>query len=312
MRPGAPDIAAVAALARHIFPPTLVLTVERMAEGVATFVYRITRGNERFYLRLLPEVGDSFAPELRAHALLRKRGVSIPEVVHFEHRNETFGLSVLVTTEIAGRSVALEGFGEHTPGVIIAAGRDLASINSLPVDGCGWIRRDAPIVADLTAELPTNRAFLTEHLESDLAFLGTALLDPSEIAAIRATLARHDAWLDADRGHLAHGDLDVTHIYQHNGRYSGIIDFGEIRGTDRWYDLGHFAMRDVELLPVPALPWLLEGYAAVTPLPDDHLRRISFASLVIGIRTAARLGQRGRHDRSATAAIRRGVAALRE
>jgi hypothetical protein len=59
------------------------------------------------------------------------------------------------------------------------------------------------------------------------------------------------------------------------------------------------------------LPWLLEGYATITPLPDDHPQRIAFASLLIGIRTAARVGQKGRHDRSALQAIRRGVAALR-
>src|SRR5436305_1724519 len=162
MRPGGPSVEAVTVLARTIFPPTQSLVVERLAEGVATYVYRIGRGDERFYLRILPEIGDSFAPEL---------------------------------------------------------------------------------------------------------------------AAIRATIARHDAWLDAGHGHLAHGDLDATHIFQHEGGYAGIIDFGEIRGTDPWYDLGHFAMRDGEILPAPLLPWLLEGYGSVAPLPDDHPQRIAFASL---------------------------------
>jgi aminoglycoside phosphotransferase (APT) family kinase protein len=310
MRPGGPRVEAVAALARAIFPPTQSLAVARMAEGVATYVYRIGRGDERFYLRVLPEVGYGFAPELRVHALLRERGVSVPEVLYFEHRNETFGMSVLVTTELAGSSVARAGLGARTPEVLAAAGRDLAIINSLPVAGFGWVRRDAPLVTDLAAELPTNRAFLTEYLESDLAFLGTNLLNPAEVAAVRATLARYDAWLDAEQGQLAHGDLDATHIFQQDERYAGIIDFGEIRGTDPWYDLGHFAMRDGELLPTPMLPWLLEGYATAAPLPDDHRQRIAFASLLIGIRTAARVAQKGRNDRSALQAIRRGVAAL--
>ena len=311
MRRPALDGEAIVALARSIFPATQPLTVERVPEGISTYVYRIERGNERFYLRLLPEVGDSFAPELRAHALMRERGIRVPEVIYFEHRNEVFGLSVLVTTEIAGCSAAQAGLGEATREVITAAGRDLAIINSLPVAGYGWVTRDRPLVTDLAGDLPTNRAFLTEHLSGDLAFLETGLLDHAEVAAIRATLTRHDAWLDADHGQLAHGDFDTTHIFQHGGHYTGIIDFGEIRGTDPWYDLGHFAMRDGEQLPVPLLPWLLEGYSSVTPLPPDHLQRITFANLLIGIRTASRLGQRGRRDPSALQAIRHSIAALR-
>ena len=103
-------------------------------------------------------------------------GVRVPEVLYFEHRNEALGMAVLLTTELAGSAIAREGLGARTPDIVAAAGRDLAIINSLPVAGFGWVRRDAPLVTDLAAELPTNRAFLTEHLESDLAFLGTALL----------------------------------------------------------------------------------------------------------------------------------------
>ncbi len=132
---------------------------------------------------------------------------------------------------------------------------------------------------------------------------------------LREILADCDPWLDAEQALLAHGDFDVTHIYQRDGRYSGIIDFGEIRGGDPWYDLGHFRMHDGETLPTPALPWLLEGYAAVRPLPADHARRISFASLLIAIRALAhRLGKRpgGFLYRQALVAIERDAATLRD
>ena len=109
MRPGGPSVEAVAALARAVFPPAQPLTVERVEVGVSTYIYRIGRGDERFYLRVLPEVGDSFAPEWRTHTLLRERGVSVPEVVYFEHLNEAFGMSVLVTTELPGCPIALAG-----------------------------------------------------------------------------------------------------------------------------------------------------------------------------------------------------------
>lgn len=292
VRDGAPDLAAIKRLAEGIFPPSRPLSVEYVPEGVSTFVYRITRGDERFYLRVLPEVGASFAPEVRAHALLRERGVSTPEVIAFEHCNQAFGLSVMVTTEIAGRSVASWGLDAQTQAILVAAGRDLAALNSVPVAGFGWIAREQPVVTALAADWPTNRAFLTEHLAGDLALLRTHLPDAPGIAAIERTIARHDAWLDADQGALAHGDFDVTHIYAHNGAYSGIIDFGEMRGTDRWYDLGHFRLHDGETIPAPLLPWLLAGYRSAAPLPDDAEHRIAFASLLIGIRTLARVWPR--------------------
>ena len=54
------------------------------------------------------------------------------------------------------------------------------------------------------------------------------------------------------------------------------------------YDLGHFSMHDGEHLPALALPWLLEGYQEVTPLPDGYRQGIAFADLLIAIRTLAR------------------------
>lgn len=309
----APPEATVRDLARGAFPTGPPLFVERVPEGGSTLVYRVWRSDEPYYLRILPEVGKTFAPEVRAHTLLRERGARVPEVIFYEPCDAMLGLSVMVTTAIAGQSRAREGLGPTARAIVAEAGRDLALINSLVVSGFGWIDRDPPHVAALTAEHPTNRAFLTEGLERHLAILGGGILDPVEVAAVQTVLARHEAWLDASGGHFAHGDLDATHIFQRGGRYTGIIDFGEIRGTDRWYDLGHFALRDGERFATPLLPWLLDGYGEVVPLPPDHRQRIDFAALLIGLRLLARsVEKRGpsHPDPSALRAIRRALVTL--
>ena len=46
-------------------------------EGVSTYVYRIQYANEIF-LRVLPEIGASFAPEVIVHQSLRVLKVSPP------------------------------------------------------------------------------------------------------------------------------------------------------------------------------------------------------------------------------------------
>ncbi len=114
------------------------------------------------------------------------------------------------------------------------------------------------------------------------------MLTIDEVASVRQVLDRCDSWLDdGEQAWLAHGDFDATHIYQERGHYTGIIDFGEIRGTHSLYDLGHFRMRDGETLPNLVLPHLIEGYRKVATLPPDHEKRVSFYSLLIATRTLA-------------------------
>ena len=76
--PSPPDAEALAPLLRRafsIFPTGVdqVERIERVAEGVSTWVYRIRRGGETFYLRILPEADATFAPEVIAHQRLRYR-----------------------------------------------------------------------------------------------------------------------------------------------------------------------------------------------------------------------------------------------
>ncbi len=282
------DIHLIEALVTQVFPCTVPLHVERVEEGVSTYVYRIYRGNEVFYLRVLPEVNASFAPEVYVHAMLRAKDVKVPEVVYFEHYNEALQRSVMVTTAIKGKHIGHYPVNEVSRNTLVEAGQDLAVINSVPVKHFGWIRRDSSKVTALEAELPTYRAFVFEQLEEDLAFLSEHVLNTREIKAIRGIVDRCYAWLEVEKAWLAHGDFDATHIYQEHGCYTGIIDFGEIRGGDHFYDLGHFQMHDGETLPARVLPYLLEGYREVVQLPQDYEQRIYFSSLLIAIRTLAR------------------------
>lgn len=94
-----PDTRQIETVLRHIFPSTS-LVVERVAEGVSTWVYRMTSRKETFYLRVLPEEGASFAPEVAAHILLRQRQVNVPEVIYFEQCHDLLQRSIMVTSAI--------------------------------------------------------------------------------------------------------------------------------------------------------------------------------------------------------------------
>jgi aminoglycoside phosphotransferase (APT) family kinase protein len=266
--------------------------IERAGDGISTAVYRLQRGEEVFYLRVLPEIGQSFAPEAYVHTLLCGLGVHVPEVVYFEHYNEGLQRSVMVTSEISGRHLGWLATGPETSEILRQAGRELAIINAVPVEGFGWIKRDSESVSGLEAEGSSHREFLLEDLDSHLSVLGKTALTAHEVAAVREAVRLRSSRLEVEQGQLAHGDFDLTHIYQEGGRYTGIIDFGEIRGTGRYYDLGHFRLHDGEIAPYEALPFLLAGYQEAAPLPHDHESQIALVSLLVGVRFMARDLQR--------------------
>ena len=288
VRPGDPDPRALRDVVRRVFEGSVACSIERMLEGTSTFVYRLRRGGETFYLRVLPEIGDSFVAEALAHQLLRARGVRAPEVLYVVHLDATLGRSVMVTGKIPGESLAQRPVDDGTREILVEAGRQLALFNSVTVRGFGWITRDREVVSTLEADHPMFRDWMLEYLDADLAALERAhLLDDGVAEEIRRLMSRPGA-LAVGAAVLAHGDFDLTHVFHQDGRYSGIIDLGEIRGADRWYDLGYFHMHDGERDAEPLLPWLLEGYGSVTALPVDCYQRIAWTSVLIAVRGWAR------------------------
>lgn len=282
------EFEAIRALAARVLGDTARHAVERVPTGVSTRVYRIRRGSEIFYLRVLPEADASFAPEARVHELLRARGVRVPEVLYFEHCNSMLQRSVMLTSAIPGRPIDARLSGEALRRILNAAGRDLALINSIKVDGFGWIRRDQPATAELEGVEPSYRSFALGSIDEDLALLGEHQFSSAEIDSIQRIIERHDDWFDRTSARLAHGDFDATHIFELNGRYSGIIDFGEIRGAEPTYDLGHFHLHDGETISRRLLPDLLDGYREVATLTAEDERRLYLSSLLIGVRFLAR------------------------
>ncbi len=288
MRVDDPDLNQIEELAHNILSGPGRLQVERVQQGVSTHVYRIRADGRAFYLRVLPEVGASFAPEVLAHRLLRHGDVHVPDVVYFEHRNKVLQRSVMVTTEVEGEHIDHSLPDEVMRQILWEAGRDLALINSIPVEGFGWVKRDRAEVTRLEAEHRTHREFALEGFEEHVHLLARDLLSGREVQQVWDIVRHFDPWLDTEQGRLAHGDFDVTHIFQSRGRYTGIIDLGEIRGGDRWYDLGHFRLHDGETIPRVLLPYLLEGYRDVAELPPDSEQRVALSSLLIGIPALAR------------------------
>lgn len=282
-----PDIPphAILEIARSLLPGTGDLRLERMTSGGSTPVFHLQRGAEERYLRLAESSTANLAPEALAHRLMRAQGAQVPEVVALATEDAALGRSWMVTNAIPGGPLLASLPASDIEGVLRAAGRDLACIHTIPVDGFGWIRRDTAAWQSLRGALPSQRDF-TAELVAHLPALDGVLTHP-EMRALEENVAARDALLPDGPARLVHGDFDLSHVFQRGGSYSGIIDFGEIRGADPLYDLGHFALHDGEFLAITALPALLAGYAETTPLPPDAPSRIRLWSMLIGVRALA-------------------------
>jgi len=187
--------------------------------------------------------------------------------------------------EVPGGSIAQGGTDDEARQVAVAAGRDVAVINSVRVSGFGWLQRDGS--SQLAAELPSYREFAVSYLPKPWPGRLRDVFDRRQLNALRA-LAAGEQDKRFRVGHLVHGDLDVTHIYSHGGRYSGIIDFGEMHGADRHFDLGHFMLHDGETRPAPLFNSFLAGYRQVSPLPAGHCQAIRVSAVLLGLRQLSR------------------------
>jgi aminoglycoside phosphotransferase (APT) family kinase protein len=277
---------------------------ERTPDGVATEVFRIFRDRNTFYLRLAEDDASSLSVEASVHTELRRLGVNVPEVVHYEPFDEGLRRSVLVTTEIPGRPMASYGVGgalvstdlpdaADVPRIYRAAGRDLALVNQVAVDGFGHIQRDGngwPLRAEY----------------QDFALWAAADFDPLAIQrfGFSEAEARQVERIVADdrrqappagQGLLAHGDFDVSQVFHRDGEYTGMIDFGGIKGSNGWYDLATFRLCDPQLaIPEEAtIPHLEAGYAEVANLSPDHQWRVHGTAVTI---VAGRLSRGYRRD----------------
>jgi aminoglycoside phosphotransferase (APT) family kinase protein len=281
--PADPDV--LAGLVRDVFPRAGSVSTGRASGGHVVVVYRAIVDGVRYYLRLAEEPGQDLTTDALVLERLRARDVRVPEVVAASPPTAAFPRSWMIMAEVPGRSIAHGATDAEARRAATAAGRNVAVINSLAVAGFGWLQRDGS--EQLTAELPSYSQFVVSYLPAPWPGRLREVFDLRRLDALHA-LAVAEQNRPLRRGHLVHGDLDVTHIYAHAGRYSGIIDFGEMRGADSYFDLGHFLLHDGETRPARLFSSFLEGYRQVSPLSDGHREAIRASAILVGLRQLSR------------------------
>ena len=303
------DIALLGTVARRVFPGARSVSVEPASPGRLLVVYRLRADGVIYYLRVAEETGQDLTTDAQVLARLAGLGVRVPAVVHAEARPVDLDRSFLIVSAVAGRSLAGHGTDEQARRAVRAAGRDAALINAVEVEGFGWLRRDG--LPGLRAELASYADFVASDLPGRWPGWLAGAFTGGELEALQAVVDQ-ERQRPVPRGHLAHGDFDATHIWlDDHGRYAGIIDFGEMRGADRHFDLGHFLLHDRAARPVPLFEDFLAGYAEAAALAEDHRELIRRSAIISGLRQLSLWLGPGRNDSPASDRARRRAARLR-
>jgi Ser/Thr protein kinase RdoA (MazF antagonist) len=278
------DAAALAAFLRRALGPGL--QIARTPAGVAAQVYRVQAAEHVLYVRIAEEDHEDLSVDAALLEQLRAEGLHVPTVVHVEPFEQALGRSVLVMGEIAGAPLADCRDEAAARRVARAAGAELAVLNGVGVQGFGWVQRRAPLWP-LRATSQNYAEFVAAYLPDPWPGPLAGLFSVSELDRLWELVASErrrelgGAW-------LAHGDFDTTPIFQVDGRYTGLIDFGEIRGTEPLFDLGHFLLHDQESTTIPLFGDVLGGYGEVVAFPAGHEELVRRSAVLLGLRQLAR------------------------
>lgn len=255
-----------------------ILNVERVLKGSSTYVYRVITSLATYYMRFLPE-DASFAAEVLVHNKLFASGIKVPQIIGFEHKNDLTGLSMMLVDEILGTSIEENIPQTNLRDILYEAGYQLALIHNISVDGFGWI--DRKHYSSLKGEKENFNEYFCEYLDKDLQTLSQYPFSDKEILEITDLMKKAKKILNVKNAVLVHGDFDISHIFHSAGTYSGIIDFGEIRGNNPLFDLATFIGFYQDRAQYS---YLLEGYSKIKTLTSEDLYSAELMALFILLR----------------------------
>lgn len=265
------------------------ISLDRAISGVSTPVFRARIAGKTCWVRIGEQTGERRDGEIAAHRALVALDIPVPAVIRYEATPTELDRSLALTTHMSGIPLAELSPASGTTSLAEETGCILARINRLPVHGFGWAyalsKSDLPV-----GEHATRAAWCREYRDAAHEVRISGVLDVRTMLTVEQVIGSWAERPDHAVGTLAHGDFDTTHIYVDPDRraLTGIIDFGEIRGADPLYDLGHLLLHDGEFNRPNLFPNVLNGYAKIGDLPEDAMKEIRIQAIVIGTRALAR------------------------
>ena len=250
----------IAAAARAV-TPSPILAKERIVHGEANEVYAVTfESGLQVILRIARRVAGVFEKEAWAIGRCRALGMAVPEVLSLQSlQDDGEALELCFLERLPGQrlSDSLSLAPDVLRRVVREVGEQISRMHSIQPADLGEAQR--------FFDNDTDDFLAIEAVFVDLG--GKAGLD-------RRALERAFRFFEAvmtRRGppplRVTHNDLRACHVLVHDGRLSGIIDFGQVSMDSPVNDLAKWDYWEASALPVA---WLQEGYGDKTLFDEGY------------------------------------------
>ena len=260
-------IAAAARAVTH----SPILAMERIVHGEANEVYGITfESGAEAILRIARRAEGIFEKEAWAIGRCRALGMAVPEVLSLQRlRVDAEPLELCFLERLPGErlSDSLSLPREVLHSVVRELGEQISRMHALGAGDLGeairFFQHDTDDFLAIEAEfldLAAKAGVDRRALERAFRFFETVMTG-------HGPLARR----------LTHNDLRACHVLVHEGRLSGLIDFGQVSMDSPINEFAKWAYWEEAALPVA---WLQEGY------DDKSLFEADYAELFQAFRIA--------------------------
>jgi len=250
----------MSAVARYLPSPVTGLTA--LAGSVSNQDFMVRTVAADFVLKIGD--GRELAAEAWACERVRAVGVASPEIVAFESSPAGLPRPFVLMHRLPG-----SGLDSAPHDAFVDAGQQLRLVHSIRADGYGVLADTDPVDDAWSGPHATWNAFTDEAPNGLGELVDRHVISAGLARRIGAALDRFASAVRFDKpGVLLHGDLKPPHVFAENGRFVGLIDWGDAAVGDPRYDLARFSIN-----AAGALAPLLEGYGVEL---DDELR-LTFA-----------------------------------
>lgn len=259
--------------------PAPVLAKRRIIGGESNEVYAVALADgDQVIVRISRDPEKHLAQEQWAIRECGQRGVPVPEWLGLWDRStEDQQLHICIERKVAGVLLSEAHLAPNVlQEIVVQAGEFLSRIHAIPVKGFGYLNGQGE------GKFSTAAEEMAEFLEMEAEFQALAQrVDLSQRAMSRAW-----QWvIETERGGqpvepcLTHNDFCAKHIMVANGAITGIIDFGEVAGSEPLSDFVRWDYYEAERFP---LAWLQAGYTNKQLFDDRftqrlHVKRLAFS-----------------------------------
>ncbi len=266
---------------------------DRLLKGEANEVYDVKLENDNhLILRISREAENPFLKEQWAMEKSAEVGVPVADVLHIgQEETENSKIFLCVLSKIPGiplNETGKENDSAYMKSVLSQTGHYLSAIHSINTQGFLHV-----VDGSGNAKYATLGEYVDSIILNPEKYVGTAVkndLKPEYIYQSIDVATQYLPIFDTKHASLMHGDVGTKHIMVDGDTVTGILDFGNIRGSLPVHD---FAWWDFWGENPEQLAWLQGGYDNKDLFDNAYEAKFNFIKLLLSLELLDWAGSEG-------------------